>query len=119
MWVDGEDAVDGSVVFGGFDQQKTLGKNYTQPLDFNDITGCWTGMKVQISKIKLNFRNGDDSDLLPVNTLIDACIVPQRQLLLEAPGSIVKTFEQETGMSNHGRSYGLHWSAYLYDALDS
>lgn len=115
MWVDEEDAVDGSIVFGGFDQQKTIGNNYTQPLDFSDNTGCWTGMKVQISKLKLNFRNGDDADLLPVNTLIDACIVPQRQLLLEAPGTVVETFEKETGMESFARSYGLHWSSYLYN----
>ncbi|KAI1760425.1 acid protease [Hypoxylon sp. FL1150] len=118
MWVDDEDAIDGSIVFGGFDQQKTLGKNYTQPLDFSDTTGCWTGMKVQISKLNLNFRNGDDVDLLPANTLIDACIVPQRQLLLEAPGTIVQTFEKETGMESYARSYGLHWSSYLYNTSD-
>ncbi|KAI1104485.1 acid protease [Jackrogersella minutella] len=119
MWVDDGSAMDGSIVFGGYDQQKTIGKNYTQALDFNEHTGCWTGMKVHISKIQLNFRNGDDQNLLPLNTEIDVCIVPQRQLLLEGPQSIVDTFEEATDMQNNGRSFGLHWSAFLYDALDA
>ncbi|KAI1380999.1 acid protease [Hypoxylon crocopeplum] len=108
MWVDDESAVDGSIVFGGYDKQKTTGKNYTQSLDFDDSTGCWTGMKVYISRIQLNFRNGDDVDLLDPNTAISACIVPQRQLLLESGGSVVYAFEQATGMRSMGLSYGLH-----------
>ncbi|CAJ2503101.1 Uu.00g104950.m01.CDS01 [Anthostomella pinea] len=119
MWVDEASALDGSIVFGGFDQQKTIGHNYTQPLDFSDTTGCWTGMKVHISSITLNNNDGNDSDLLPPNTSIDTCIVPQRQLLLEAPHSVVDAFEEVTGMSNHGISYGLHWDAFLYDAEGS
>lgn len=118
MWVNDEVAVDGSVVFGGYDQQKTLGRNYTQPIDFSD-TKCWTGMSVQISKITLKFRNGYDTNLMPSNMLMLACIVPQRQLLLEASDSILHRFEQETGMASFDRSFGLHHSAFLYDASNS
>ncbi|KAI1418564.1 acid protease [Hypoxylon sp. FL1857] len=116
MWVDDNSAVDGSIVFGGYDQQKTIGKNYTQPLDFSDNTGCWTGMKVHISSVKLNFRGGNDQELFDLNNEIDACIVPQRQLLLEAPQWLHDEFERATGMQSIGTSYGLHWSASLYDA---
>ncbi|KAH8167523.1 hypothetical protein CIB48_g685 [Xylaria polymorpha] len=115
MWVDPEDAIDGSLVLGGYDTQKIIGKNYTQPLDYNDATGCWTGMRVQVSSVKLNIRNGDEVELLPQNTAVNTCIVPQRQLLLEGPGDIVGAFENETRMSNIGRSFGLHWNAYLYE----
>ncbi|KAI1773349.1 acid protease [Hypoxylon cercidicola] len=97
MWVDEQHALDGSIVFGGFDQQKIAGKNYTLPLDFSD-TRCWTGMKVRISRIALNFLDGYDHNLLPPSSSIDACIVPQRQLLLEAQGFILNTFEQQTGL---------------------
>ncbi|KAH9903770.1 acid protease [Xylariomycetidae sp. FL2044] len=113
MWVD--DELDGGVVLGGYDQQKVIGTNYTQPLDFSEKTGCWTGMKVHISSVKLNIRTGEDTELLPQNTAVDACLVPQRQLLFEGPQSILDAFEKETGMSNIGRSFGLHWSSYLYD----
>ncbi|OTB07026.1 hypothetical protein M426DRAFT_54273 [Hypoxylon sp. CI-4A] len=115
MWVEEDAAIDGSVVFGGYDQQKVIGKNYTQPLDFSDETGCWTGMKVHISGIKLSARNGREADLLDYNTDIPVCIVPQRQLLLEGPQAIVDNFEYQTGMQNKGSSYGLHWGAFLYN----
>ncbi|KAI0408346.1 aspartic peptidase domain-containing protein [Xylaria palmicola] len=115
MWVDSEDAIDGSLVLGGYDTQKVIGKNYTQPLDFSDTTGCWTGMKVHVSSVKLNLRTGKDVELLPPNSAVDSCIVPQRQLLLEGPQAIISAFENETGMSNIGRSFGLHWSSYLYE----
>lgn len=115
MWVDEEDAYDGSVVLGGYDQDKVIGTNYTQPLDFSDITGCWTGMKVSIRSVKLNFRDGSDYELLDPSTVIDACLVPQLQLLLEVPRPVVRHFEEYTTMQNIGPSYGLHWSAFLYD----
>ncbi|KAI0444574.1 aspartic peptidase domain-containing protein [Xylaria telfairii] len=118
MWVDPEDAIDGSLVLGGYDTQKIIGKNYTQPLDYSDTTGCWTGMKVQVSSVKLNILNGDEVELLPQNTIVDTCIVPQRQLLLEGPEAIVDAFENETKMSHIGRSFGIHWSAYLYEDTD-
>ncbi|KAI2625072.1 acid protease [Hypoxylon sp. NC1633] len=117
MWLDNESVVDGSIVFGGFDQQKIIGRNYTQPLDFSNDTGCWTGMKVHISKIQLNVRTGEDVDLL--ETGIDACIVPQRQNLLAAPGSVTDAFELATGMISHDISYGLHWSSRLYDVVNT
>ncbi|KAK6077759.1 hypothetical protein SCUP234_06517 [Seiridium cupressi] len=115
MWVDTSDALDGSLVLGGYNQDQVFGANYTQPLDYSDATGCWTGMKVHLSRILLNYRNGSDFDLLPTNTAIDVCIVPHRQMMLEAPLSVVETFESITGMRNLGQSFGLHWSAFLYD----
>ncbi|KAI1171737.1 aspartic peptidase domain-containing protein [Nemania sp. FL0916] len=118
MWVDPEDAMDGTLVLGGYDSQKVISKNYTQPLDFSNATGCWTGMKVHISGVQLNARTGDNVELLPPNTAIATCLVPQRQLLLEGPGVIVENFENSTGMSSIGRSFGLHWSSYLYENTD-
>ncbi|KAI1130150.1 aspartic peptidase domain-containing protein [Nemania abortiva] len=70
------------------------------------------------SGVRLNLRTGDDLELLPPNAAFDACVVPQRQLLLEGPPSIISEFENTTGMSNIGRSFGLHWSSYLYDGVD-
>lgn len=114
MWVD--DWLDGSLVLGGYDSKVSVGDNYTQALDYsdNDGTGCFTGMKVTITGIELNFSNGSDvtiyEDALPV------CIVPQRQLLIEGPRSIREAFENTTGMVYQNTSYGLHWSAVQYSA---
>ncbi|KAM7194042.1 Aspartic peptidase domain containing protein [Naviculisporaceae sp. PSN 640] len=110
MWTD-TGAMDGQVVLGGYDEEKVIGANYTQPLDYSETTGCWTGMKVTVSGLFVNFRNGTDVDVLPKNSAIPTCIVPHRQLLLEAPSSIVDNVEAAMGMSNIGVSFGLHWSA--------
>ncbi|KAJ8119739.1 hypothetical protein ONZ43_g3375 [Nemania bipapillata] len=118
MWVDADDAMDGSLVLGGYDSQKVIGKNYTQRLDYSDTTGCWTGMRVNVASVKLNIRDGDDVELLSPSDAFDACIVPQRQLLLEAPPAIVKGFENTSGVSSLGPSYGIHWGGYLYDSTN-
>ncbi|KAI1140304.1 hypothetical protein F5Y05DRAFT_411361 [Hypoxylon sp. FL0543] len=38
MWADDDTALDGTIVFGGYDQEKTMGGNYTQSLDFSEKT---------------------------------------------------------------------------------
>ncbi|KAH8666479.1 aspartic peptidase domain-containing protein [Xylariales sp. PMI_506] len=116
MWVD--DALDGSVVVGGYDTQKTIGDNYTQALDYSDATGCWTGMAVTISDIQLIARDGNTASIFPTNFALPVCIVPQRQLLIEAPDSIFALFESLTNTETIGLSYGLHWSAQLYNATN-
>lgn len=117
MWID--DDIDGSLVLGGYDEEKVIGDNYTAPLDYDDFTGtqgCWTGMKVIVSDIKLNFRDGSDESIFPSNAALPCCLVPQRQLLLEAPLDYVDKFDEVTGINHTDVSYGLHWSARLFDA---
>lgn len=114
MWVD--NPLNGSVVVGGYDEEKVIGTNYTQALDFSNKTGCWTGMKVSITGIDLVDRTGKTTSILSDSLTVDACIVPQRQLLLEAPSAIRDKFENVTATQNIGQSFGLHWSATLYDA---
>lgn len=115
MWTE-TGAMDGSVVLGGYDSDKVIGRNYTQPLDYSEETGCWTGMKVTVSNVFVNFRNGTDVSVMPRNSAVQCCIVPQRQLLWEAPGTIVDAFESAVGMENIGPSFGLHWSARVYNS---
>ncbi|WZH40933.1 aspartic peptidase domain-containing protein [Fusarium acuminatum] len=117
MWV--KNPIEGSLVLGGYDEEKVIGKNYTAPLVYDDYTGtpgCWTGMKVTVSDIRVNFRDGSDESIFPSNTALPCCIVPQRQLLLEAPGAYVSSFEEVTGFNHTESSFGLHWSARLFDA---
>lgn len=117
MWVD--DWLNGSIVLGGYDSELVSGDNYTQALDYSNATGCWTGMKVTITDIVLNFRDGQDTSILPVNTALPVCIVPQRQLLIEAPESYLDTFQEVTETSSFNLSYGLHWSAAQFLASDA
>jgi hypothetical protein len=116
MWVD--QPLDGQVVVGGYDQAKVIGQNYTQALDYSNATGCWTGMKVTISDIELVDRNGATTSIFPPNFALPVCIVPQRQLLIEAPETIFDTFENKTATKNIGFSFGVHWGAQLYDPAD-
>lgn len=116
MWID--EPLDGSVVIGGYDSEKVIGENYTSALDYSDIdgtSGCWTGMKVLVRDIQLNYRDGEDRSIFPSNTALPLCIVPQRQFLFEAPTSIYDAFIEATGMKKKGDSFGLHWSAELVD----
>lgn len=116
MWID--QPLDGQVVVGGYDREKVIGQNYTQALDYSNATGCWTGMKVNISDIKLVDRTGSTTSIFPSNFALPVCIVPQRQLLIEGPGSILATFENKTNTKTTGVSFGLHWLAQLYDATN-
>ncbi|KAK7990241.1 hypothetical protein PG990_014521 [Apiospora arundinis] len=69
--------LDGSVVLGGYDRDKTIGANYTQRLDYSDTTGCWTGMKVTVLDIQIITRDGKSSSLFPPNYLLPVYIVPK------------------------------------------
>jgi Eukaryotic aspartyl protease len=113
MWTT-SNPVDGTVVIGGYDKRKVLGQNHTQALDYRS-TGCWTGMRLDISDIKVNFRSGKDISIFPANTVLPSCIVPQRQLMVEMPGFMYKNFESATNTTNIGPSFGLHWSAFVFD----
>ncbi|KAK4234449.1 aspartic peptidase domain-containing protein [Achaetomium macrosporum] len=108
--------MDGSLVLGGYDQEKVIGRNVTQPLDYSEDTGCWTGMKVTVSNVVVNFRNGTDYGIMPRNSAVPCCIVPQRQLVWEGPVDIVDAFETATQMNSTGQSFGLHWGARQYTA---
>lgn len=114
MWVD--DWLDGSMVLGGYDSELVTGNNHTQALDYTNETGCWTGMLVTISNIELNYPNGTDVSIIPEHYALPVCIVPHRQLLIEAPTSIRETFDTVTGMNMTGTSYNIHWSAAQYKA---
>lgn len=73
-------------------------------------------MKVIVSDIQLNYCDDSDASIFPSNTALPCCIVPQRQLHLEAPGSILDTFEAKMGVKHTEDSYGLRWLGKLFDA---
>ncbi|KAL1850732.1 hypothetical protein Daus18300_012810 [Diaporthe australafricana] len=114
MWT--ADAFDGSVVLGGYNSKLVTGDNYTWPLDYES---CFNGLKVTITGITLNKRNGQDANILQTQVEVPCCIVPQRQFLMEAPYFIMQAFEGSTGMNGSTRSKGLHWSAPTYSATNA
>ncbi|KIV90889.1 hypothetical protein PV10_05493 [Exophiala mesophila] len=113
MWQT-KNPMNGSIVLGGYDRAKVIGRNLTQNLDFGP-SGCWTGMKLNVHDIRVNFRDGSDKTLFQTNSIMPVCLVPQRQLLLEAPSSIFSNFELVTATTSIGLSFGLHWGAQLFD----
>ncbi|KAK4243460.1 aspartic peptidase domain-containing protein [Corynascus novoguineensis] len=119
MWTNSASTnMDGTIVLGGYDREKVIGNNATQRLDYSEETGCWTGMKVTVSDVVLNFRNGRDYSVMPRNRAVECCIVPQRQLVWEGPFDIVDNLIEATGMNRTGTSHGVHWNANVFDASD-
>nr|XP_036577380.1 uncharacterized protein CTRU02_12613 [Colletotrichum truncatum]KAF6784351.1 hypothetical protein CTRU02_12613 [Colletotrichum truncatum] len=112
MWTTSNN-IDGSLVLGGYDSAKVTGKNATQRLDYSESTGCWTGMKVTVTDVQVNFRDGRDKSIMPLNTALQCCLVPHRHLLWEAPVTFVDAFENVTNSKDTGVSFGLHWSARI------
>ncbi|KAI0893467.1 acid protease [Annulohypoxylon nitens] len=116
LWADIDGStIPGSIVFGGYDQQKTIGKGYTHSLDFSEDSGCRTGMRVYITKLTLHSTNVSNAELLEPTTQIIACIVPQHQLLLDGPASVSSNFRDYTGMRPINFSGGLHKGASQYN----
>lgn len=88
--------VDGSLVLGGYHSMNIIGQNYTRKLDYSTTTLCWTGMKITIPEIDVVDRTGTTTSITPSRMTVDTCIVPLRQLLLEAPVAIRGRFESVT-----------------------
>lgn len=97
MWTGNAD-MDGSIVLGGYDKEKVIGKNFTQRLDYSEDVGCWTGMKVTIVDVIANFPHAADVSIMSDNSPVRSCIVPQRQLLWEAPVNVATDLRRKTGL---------------------
>lgn len=114
-WTENNDQ-DGSLVLGGYDNEKVIGRNYTQKLDYSEKAGCWTGMRVRVSDLLVNFFNSTNLSVLPGGPM-DFCIVPQRQLLFEAPKSMVDAIETAANLTGKAieLSFSFHRFARVYN----
>ncbi|KAH6848028.1 aspartic peptidase domain-containing protein [Chaetomium sp. MPI-CAGE-AT-0009] len=119
MWTGSAD-MDGSIVLGGYDEEKVIGQNFTERLDYSEGMGCWTGMRVTIVDVIANFNSGNDVSIMSGNSAVRSCIVPQRQLLWEAPSDIASDLRSKTGLvaskavpgtSFHALSTGINMTA--------
>ncbi|KAH7182013.1 aspartic peptidase domain-containing protein [Fusarium sp. MPI-SDFR-AT-0072] len=118
MWI--KEPLDGSLILGGYDEKKVTGKNYTAPLvygDFDGSDGCWTGMKVTLTDIQINYLGGTNVSIFPKGTTLQCCIDPANHLLLEAPTPYIRNFESVSGLKTNYSLSGLHWNA-LQTGLD-
>ncbi|KAK0724411.1 hypothetical protein B0H67DRAFT_680020 [Lasiosphaeris hirsuta] len=96
--------------------EKITGQNYTQPLDLSPSTGCWTGVTVPITNLVVNFRDGSDHPILPQGSTINCGIVPQREMLMEAPLFIVDAFDDLSRLDFLGQSLEYHWLSRVYNS---
>ncbi|KAF4333542.1 hypothetical protein FBEOM_12654 [Fusarium beomiforme] len=112
MWI--KEPLDGSLVLGGYDEKKAVGANYTAPLvygDFDGKDGCWTGMRVTLTDIQINYLGGTNVSIFPKGTTLQCCIDPANHLLLEAPTPYVRNFESISGLETNYSSSAIHWNA--------
>ncbi|RFU26271.1 hypothetical protein B7463_g10065, partial [Scytalidium lignicola] len=110
--------MDGGVVFGGFDQAKTKGNNYTQSLRDN-VPSCPTKIVAIISEITMNFPNGTKKNILGSShgSALQMCINPTYPLIT-IPFDIWNTFSDYAGGTFIGRSLGINLFSMLYSADD-
>ncbi|KAH6950765.1 aspartic peptidase domain-containing protein [Fusarium avenaceum] len=116
MWTSND--LEGSLMLGGYDEKKVTGENYTAPLVFGNFDakdGCWTGMRVTVTDIKVNFVGGTNASIVPTGTTLQCCIDPTHNLLLDAPNEYIENFEHISGLETNSSSSGLHWGASQTD----
>ncbi|KAK7214473.1 hypothetical protein V2G26_002476 [Clonostachys chloroleuca] len=115
--------IEGHVVIGGYDKKRIIEPNVTAPLKYGDYSksdGCFTGIRIVISDITVNFTDGSKKSIFPNNDKLHACLAPQRPSLLEPPRKYLDKFEEVTGTKHNGNtSNGFHWGAWIYDRTKS
>ncbi|CAH0046776.1 unnamed protein product [Clonostachys solani] len=115
--------IKGHVVMGGYDKKRIIEPNVTAPLKYGDYSksdGCFTGIRIVISDITVNFTDGSNKSIFPNKDKLHACLAPQRPSLLEPPREYLDKFEEVTGTKHNGNtSSGFHWGAWIYDRKQS
>ncbi|UZP34274.1 hypothetical protein NXS19_002090 [Fusarium pseudograminearum] len=109
-----ENPIDGSLILGGYDEMKVMGDNYTAPLvydHFDGSQGCWTGMRVTVTDIKVNFAGGTNTSIFPSGTALHCCIDPAHHLLMEAPMDHIENFKSIADIDGTHSTTDLHWMA--------
>ncbi|KAB8067374.1 aspartic peptidase domain-containing protein [Aspergillus leporis] len=110
-----EDAqMDGTAVFGGYDQAKTKGDNQTFRLNYD--VDCRTGMVATITSIDVGFDNGTEQNAFA--SQINMCLDPSFEILSFTP-SIVNTLKTKFGGKSFGTSTGRAHNGLLYNTEDA
>ncbi|USW57577.1 Putative aspartic peptidase A1 family, aspartic peptidase domain superfamily [Septoria linicola] len=110
-------AMDGQMVFGGYDAAKVVGKPFTQQLQ-NATANCQSGMYLTFTNMLLNFPNGTTRDINPLS-VITGCVQPDFPTVMSIPAEpYFWAFQNvtETGFMN--RSVGTYWFMPTYPPSD-
>lgn len=110
-----EKPFDGSLMLGGYDEAKVTGKNYTAPLiydHFDKPQGCYTGMRLTVRDITINFVGGTNASLFTAGTALNFCIDPAHHLLMQAPTDVFDKFKTIAGVEGGHSTSDLHWMAF-------
>ncbi|ORY72113.1 uncharacterized protein BCR38DRAFT_418942 [Pseudomassariella vexata] len=94
--------LNGSIVFGGYDEAKLHGTNYTRKLNY---TRCKSGMDVTVSGISLKFLDGSKYPML--ESSLPACIDPTSIGVGDMPYQ--GSFENFVSMTN--------WTSFVTNTL--
>jgi len=119
----GDNPLDGSLSFGGFDMAKTSGSNMTQPLSsLADMALCPSSLIAFVTDIQLKFSNGTNVSLFgqAPETAMRTCIKPDIPLIT-FPENIYNNFRAAAGGTYLGPStsykpWGLQYeTAAVFD----
>lgn len=110
-------AMDGQIVFGGYDAAKVTGPNLTEKLLPWSLT-CPSGMMITISSLLLGFPNGTKADMLSPS-VIPACLQPDFPVLITPKYEpYFEAFINFTNTNYINNSIGVYWWTPLYDPTD-
>lgn len=110
-------AMDGQIVFGGYDAAKVVGEPFTQNLQ-EPSANCQSGMYLTLTNMLLNFPNGTSSDINP-SSVITGCLQPDFPAVMTIPAEpYFWRFQNvtETGFVN--KSSGSYWYMPTYPSSD-
>ena len=95
--------MDGSIIFGGYDEAKVTGRNVTLPIQYE--TQCASGFIMPITNIVMNLKNGSSPSILGSSraSSLKACIDPKGNAL-SLPYEIASNFQSVTNSTVIGRS---------------
>lgn len=114
----------GSIVFGGFDEKKVSGANYTAKLNY---TSCLWGTWLEISDLNMvNSAGALTSMMEDTSDPLYACIDFGRPGMFDMPYDHFASFVKETNYttynenvgSNNMRSFGLNFYDLMYYPID-
>ncbi|KAF6809608.1 hypothetical protein CSOJ01_06780 [Colletotrichum sojae] len=117
--------INGSLLIGGYDAEKAKGRGYTMPLNFSREGGCTTGMRVTLSNVEINFRNGSHRSMIPPRKTLTTCLVPHGRILWDNVPEIIwqdfwETMQHSKRLPRmdwngiHGRT-SIFWSSQAFD----
>lgn len=106
-------AMDGQMVFGGYDRAKVQGPNITASI-LPWSLACPSGMYITVTSMGLDFPNGTTADMLSTSAL-GACLQLDWPFLASIRNDpYFERFQAQTDTSSFNNSLGTYWWAPMY-----